>query len=92
MFNELCTSVKEFEQNHPHYREAIQCIFVRNRELRNSSLIQAKKHLTSLQEEISYLIMATPTGPRRDKFTEINIHISAAWLLLSELHSEERPE
>ena len=61
----------------------------RNRELRNISLMQAKKQLQRAHDEVSYLIMATPTSERRSTITEANIHIMLALEHLNTLSSEE---
>jgi hypothetical protein len=61
----------------------------RNRELRNASLLVAKRHVRGLLGELGYLINATPTGERRNVLTEVNIHLMLASKQLEALSSEE---
>lgn len=61
----------------------------RERELRNISLMQAKKELQRAMAEVEYLIMATPSGDRRNTITDANIHMMAAAGFLNTLSSEE---
>lgn len=61
----------------------------RNRELRNIALLQAKRELQRAMDEVQYLIMATPTGDRRNTFTDANIHMTSAQTFLNTLSSEE---
>lgn len=61
----------------------------KQRELRNISLMQAKKELQRAMSEVEYLIMATQSGDRHNTLTEANIHLSGAQTLLGQLSSEE---
>ena len=61
----------------------------KQRELRNISLMQAKKELQRALDELNYLIMATESGERRNTITEANIHIMHGAEQLAKLSSEE---
>lgn len=62
----------------------------RQRELRNISLLNAKKLLGRTIDEINYLIGATATGDRRNTLCDANIHLTEVNNLLSILKSEEK--
>lgn len=61
----------------------------RERELRNISILQARKHIERAKAEVEYLIMATHSGDRRNTFCDANIHMTAALEGLNTLSSEE---
>jgi len=61
----------------------------RNHELRNISLMLAKKRLEQVLDEVNYLIMATATGDRRNTICDANIHLLEATKCLGSLTSEE---
>lgn len=61
----------------------------RDRERRNASLITARRHTQQALSELEYLIMATPTGERRNLLTDINIRLMEAEKYLSNMKSEE---
>lgn len=41
--------------------------------------------LEHVQEAVEWLVLATPTGPVREKLTEVNIHLMAAQMALKDL-------
>lgn len=61
----------------------------RRRESRNASLGIAKRRLRDTLNEMSFLIAATPTGDRRNTFTDVHIHLLEAQKYLDTLSSEE---
>jgi len=63
----------------------------RAREMRNVALAQAKKKLLDAASELDYLIVAIPTGTRRNTVCDANIHTIAAVHELQKLASEEAP-
>lgn len=61
----------------------------RQRELRNITLMQAKRHLHQALQEVEYLVSTTPSGDRRNTVCDANIHLMSAQSILNTLSSEE---
>lgn len=61
----------------------------RRRESRNASLMTVKRRLAEVASELEFLIMSTPTGDRRNTFTDVNIHVLEATKYIGTLSSEE---
>lgn len=61
----------------------------RRRESRNASLMSVKRRLAEVASELEFLIMSTPTGDRRNTFTDVNIHVLEATKYIGTLSSEE---
>jgi hypothetical protein len=61
----------------------------RQREAHNTSLMILKRRLTDALNELDYLIMATPSGERRDTLTEVNIHVMHGADMVAKLRSEQ---
>lgn len=64
----------------------------KQRETMNVALITARKKLKEALVELEYLILATPSGARRNALTEANIHASGAVAVLGQLRSIEKHE
>jgi hypothetical protein len=62
----------------------------RQREARNIALMQAKRKLADVVSDLDFLIVATPTGKRRNTICDVNIHVAAASHALHSLVSEEK--
>lgn len=61
----------------------------RRRESRNASLMTVKRRLAEVASELDFLIMSTPTGDRRNTFTDVNIHVLEAIKYIATIKSEE---
>lgn len=61
-------------------------------EERNAALGLARKWGSRSKEELEWLILATPSGDRRNSLTEANIHIGQALTVLQELPYENLPK
>ena len=61
----------------------------RRLESRNASLMTAKRRLAEVASELDFLIMSTPTGDRRNTFTDVHIHVLEAAKYLNTIKSEE---
>lgn len=62
----------------------------RAREMRNIALLQAKRKLADVVSDLDFLIVATPTGKRRNTICDVNIYVAAASHALNALVSEEK--
>lgn len=56
------------------FKEALQVV-------RNDML----EDLEHVQEAVEWLVLGTPSGPARDKLTEVNIHLMAAQAAMKEV-------
>jgi len=60
----------------------------RRLEIVNTPLSSAKDRVTEALNEIEYLIMATPSGARRNTLIDVNVHLVEAQRYLNTLPSE----
>jgi hypothetical protein len=57
--------------------------------MRMTAMNRIRRWLRTFQEDLEAEIMATPTGPTREKLTEANILVGSALMALSEAVVEE---
>jgi hypothetical protein len=63
----------------------------RHMQARNITVGLIKGYTSRIEQELEFLIMATPTGERRNLITDINIRVGNVILLLNRLDNEKEP-